>query len=442
LIVQLWLLPLLIIYFHRVSVASIFLSVFVGVIMAVESFAALFAVLLAQVADVFAAPFVWLTEGLNWVVLHVADPFVKYGWASFRVPVYSRSSAIVYAIYFIPLTVVTVFLNKWSPFTARVTSRSSDTRAFLIKTSMAALALLVAALVFHPFSAPKPDGRLRVEFLDVGQGDAIFITAPDGQTMLIDGGGRPNYGKLKVQKEGEEAEFFEPDVREVGESVVSEFLWERGHDRIDYLIATHADADHIQGLGNVAENFEVSTVFVARSPDEDQNFKDFEDVVKTRSIPMNFLSAGEVFDLGGARVEVVFPFAGPSQPGVSNNNESMVIKITFGERSFLLTGDIEKEAEASLLRGPVDIAADVVKIAHHGSKTSSTGEFIKASRARIAVISVGRTSPFDHPNQQVVEAWKASGARVLTTGENGTISFSTDGKDLQMQTFTGNNIYR
>ncbi len=120
---------------------------------------------------------------------------------------------------------------------------------------------------------------------------------------------------------------------------------------------------------------------------------------------------------------------------MSGNNQSIVLRIIYGDRKFLLTGDIEKEAEREILSAPEFIKSDVVKVAHHGSQTSSTQEFINAADAKIAVISVGRQSKFGHPHREVVERWKSTGAAVLTTGERGTVSVSTDGKDLKLKTF-------
>jgi competence protein ComEC len=112
-----------------------------------------------------------------------------------------------------------------------------------------------------------------------------------------------------------------------------------------------------------------------------------------------------------------------------------VLRLQFGERAFLLTGDVETEGEKGILQARTDLSADVVKVAHHGSKTSSTESFVVASRARFAVISVGQTSIFGHPNADVVKRWKDSGAQVLTTGNSGTITITTDGRDLNVDTF-------
>ena len=145
---------------------------------------------------------------------------------------------------------------------------------------------------------------------------------------------------------------------------------------------------------------------------------------------------------GDVKIEVLYPEKDSDTEAVSDNNHSMVLRVNFGLRKFLLTADIEKATENNLLNAPEFVQTDVIKVAHHGSRTSSIAEFINASKAKLAIVSVGKNSPFGHPHSEVVERWKTSGAKVMTTGENGTISVSTDGKDLQLRTFGKEKIYR
>ena len=119
----------------------------------------------------------------------------------------------------------------------------------------------------------------------------------------------------------------------------------------------------------------------------------------------------------------------------SRNNDSVVLRFNFGEKRILFTGDVEKEAELAMLSEGLDLRSDMVKVAHHGSKTSSVEQLVEATRPEIAIISVGRSSIFGHPNKDVVERWRAGGAQVMTTGEKGTISVVTDGRELGMSTF-------
>jgi competence protein ComEC len=228
---------------------------------------------------------------------------------------------------------------------------------------------------------------------------------------------------------------FEPDTQRIGETVVSAFLWERGYSTIDYIVASHADADHIQGLVDVAENFSVRRAFFGRTPATSPNFTELAAVLKKRSIPFATLSRGDRFDIGGVVVETILPTTAEAPDEPSGNNESVVMRFSFGRKSILMTGDIEKKAENEGLTLPELLAADVVKVPHHGSKTSSTPAFVDAVRASLAVISVGRRSVFGHPNKDVVERWQQANANVITTGMAGTITVVTDGNEMWFYTY-------
>ncbi len=449
-IVQICLFPLMIVYFHRVSFAGILLNLWVGIVIALETFTAIFAVFLAQISDSLAFPFIKITEFFNWLLVSVPRLFTENNWASFRVPHYAGALKSVYFLYFVPILMLAILLYKWNPFeitengkreTENEKSRFgwfdfSLQNSPLVKFVSVSFAFLFALIVFHPFSAPAPDGRLHVDFLDVGQGDSALITFPDGETMLVDGGGKINYKTRAAKSNGEEeTEIFEPDKQTIGEAVVSKFLWEKGYDKIDYILATHADADHIQGLAEVAKNFRVRAALLGRTPPKNAEFAAVYTILQKRGVPVLKLSRGDVLNFDNVKIEVLNPERDDAPDAPSDNNRSIVLRLNYGERRILLTGDIEKETESQLLNAPEFVKTDVIKVAHHGSRTSSTKEFIDAARAKLAVISVGRKSPFGHPHEEVVERWKNLGALVLTTGERGTISISTDGKDLRLKTF-------
>lgn len=446
LIVQAWLLPLMIIYFHRLAVLSVFLNLWVGLIIALESFAAIFAVFLANISDALPLPFVKLTEMLNWLLVAAPNFFTENSWAAMRIPHYSGAMKVIYFLYFLPLTYFIFAVGNWKPFV--LNSKLQDANfslSAMLKPRYAALSFvpLLLVIVFHPFSAPAPDGRLHVDFLDVGQGDAALLTFPNGETMLVDGGGKINFRRISVQSEYEdEPEIFAPDTPDIGETVVSNFLWAKGYSQVDYILATHADADHIQGLSAVAENFRVRAAFFGRTPSENPEYVRLDKILQARGIESVIISRGDDLNFGNLKIEVLSPEKDANTDAVSDNNRSLVLRVNFGAVKILLTGDIEKEAEKVLLNAPEFLRADVIKIAHHGSRTSSTAEFVNASKSKLAIVSVGKNSPFGHPHSEVVERWRNSGAKVLTTGENGTISISTDGKDLQLRTFEKQKIYR
>jgi competence protein ComEC len=430
--VQLTLLPFLVVYFHRLSFASLLLNIGVSLLMAGVALVAAVALLLAQINTTVATPLISLTNSLNWLMVHSVDPFSRIGVASVRLPEYSGWGRVIYVLYYLPLTTLMIQLARWRPLEL---SRFTQARPW---TAFLAQAFALALVVFHPFSAGTPTGKLRVDFLDVGQGDSALVTFPDNTTLLIDGGGRPGpFQKDKVSTEfaDSEEQTFERDARSIGESVVSEYLWWRGLDHVDYILATHADADHIDGLNDVARNFNVDAALVARTPRQDEEYQQFAETLSIRRIPTRLIGAGDVLRFGKVTATVLWPPPSTNTDAPSGNNDSIVLRLQFGDRAFLLTGDVEMAGERGMLQARGDLAVDVVKVAHHGSKTSSTESFVTASRARVAVISVGQTSIFGHPNAAVVNRWRNNGAQVLTTGNSGTITITTDGTDLNVDRF-------
>src|SRR6266498_3045183 len=454
--VQMALLPFLVVYFHRLSFAS----------------------LVAQVSAAVAAPLISFANTLNWLMVHSVDPFSKVGMASIRLPEYTGWAGLVYLLYYLPVAMLAFSLSRWRPLhrptsknmraplalrlvasslrslrwgkkegTAETAKKAKETqrsaRVKLVPRRIVWLAMIVqlsaiALIVFHPFSAGSSRGKLRVDFLDVGQGDSALVIFPDNTTLLIDGGGRPG-PFLKDNASGDiengSEERFEPEARSIGESVVSEYLWWRGMDHIDYILATHADADHIDGLNDVARNFSVRAALVARTPGNDPEYSRFSKTLSEQNIPFRIVGAGDVLQFGQVTASVLWPLPSASPNAGSRNNDSIVLRLQLGERALLLTGDIEMAGESAMLEAHNNLRADVIKVAHHGSKTSSTAPLVAAVKARFAVISVGQTSIFGHPSKEVVDRWKTSGAQVLTTGQSGTITIKTDGRNLSLETF-------
>lgn len=449
--VQVALLPFLIVYFHRLSLASFLLNIGVSLMMAVVVITAGVALLLAQVSTTVAAPLISFANALNWAMVHSVDPFAKVGVASIRLPEYTGWSGIVYVLYYVPLAMLVFSLSRWMPlslpgsnspnshfFASQRRSNHSDVPRRIVWLAMVTQLFAIALIVFHPFSAARSHGKLRVDFLDVGQGDSALVTFPDNTTLLIDGGGRPGpFLKSNVSGDIENGnqETFEPETRSIGESVVSEYLWWRGLDHIDYILATHADADHIDGLNDVARNFSVRAALVARTPGRDLEYARFSKTLTKQNIPLRLIGAGDLLQFGAVTASVLWPLPSVNPNAASRNNDSIVLRLQLGQRALLLTGDIEMAGESAMLEAHDNLRADVIKVAHHGSKTSSTAPLVAAVEARFALISVGQISIFGHPSKEVVERWKTAGAQVLITGQTGTITITTDGRDLSLETF-------
>jgi competence protein ComEC len=429
--VQIALLPFLVIYFHRLSLASLVLNIGVSLLMAAMAVVAGCALLIAQVSNTWAAPLISVADLLTWLMAHSVDPFSRVGAASIRLPEYTGWASAIYGLYYLPLFVLTRSLSNWRPLDLPRGS-TQKRRLRLTLVALSGLLLVLGLIVAHPLSAGRAPGRLRVDFLDVGQGDAALVTFPDNTTLLVDGGGRP--GPFQRNYQGDE-ETFEHETRSIGEAVVSEYLWWRGLDHVDYILATHADADHIDGLNDVVRNFHVRAALVARTPTQDEEFVRFAKTLVENNIPMQLVASGDVLRLGEVTAKVLWPVGLANASASSGNNESVVLRLQYGDRVLLLTGDIEMAGENGLLRAGEDLRADVVKVAHHGSRTSSTESLVAATDARFAIVSVGQVSIFGHPNAEVVQRWRNNGAQVLTTGNCGMITLITDGGNLELKTF-------
>jgi competence protein ComEC len=285
------------------------------------------------------------------------------------------------------------------------------------------LVVLAIVVATYPFAPSLQRGKLEMTALDVGQGDSIFLAFPDGRTMLVDGGGLAGSEWIGGYRSG-------PDI---GEEVVSSYLWSRGLKRLDVVTLTHADHDHIDGLHSVLENFRVGQLWVGRDQDKPE-FKSLIAEAHSLGIPVLHKTAGAGFDWGSADGEVLWPQDWHALAGASNA-DSMVMHIADGQRRFLLTGDIEKGVESKLTNDGAPLASDVLKVPHHGSKTSSTQPFLEAVKPKVAIVSVGQYNPFGHPAPSVVERYHKDGVRLLRTDQDGAITVLTNGRDLFVRTF-------
>ena len=185
----------------------------------------------------------------------------------------------------------------------------------------------------------------------------------------------------------------------------------------------------------MARNFKIRSAMVARTPPDDPEYGRFAATMKDAGVAVEKIGAGDLLRFGSVTAEVLWPPPSGDVNAPSGNNDGLVVRIRFGDKALLFTADIEKQAEVAVLKEGLDLRSDLVKVPHHGSKTSSTPAFVAAAHPSLAVISVGRTSIFGHPHKEVVERWRASGAEVMTTGQSGTISVITDGPQLRVSTF-------
>ena len=445
--IQLSTLPLMAFYFNRVSPVGVLLNVIAGLLTGVLMLTALAAIAMAGVSTWFVSHLGVVVNAAHFLLVRAIEPFIDVPFATFRVAHYHGRLEVVYALYFLPIALIAVLIDHWQPIEvvlpcdrAATTNRNKTSARrsefvpwkALPHLSGAAFIAFLAAVI--SVSTDHTLGKLTIHFLDVGQGDSAFIVFPHGRTMLVDGGGELQFGKRQLN-----SDVMDEDISEgafsVGEAVVSRFIWSLGRTRVDYLCATHADADHIGGLSAVARNFRVGEAIVGHAPDSDPEFDFFVRTAGRRGIPLSTVRAGEHFEIDDVRVEVLWPPPAYVTPVTSSNNDSVVLRLVYGSVSVLLAGDIEQAAEESLVASQTDLRADILKVPHHGSKTSSTEAFISSVNPKYAVISVGERSRFGHPHAVVVNRYLSKGIRILQTGVTGTVTVTIDPKTFDIETY-------
>lgn len=250
-----------------------------------------------------------------------------------------------------------------------------------------------------------------VHYIDVGQGDCELIVTPE-KTVLIDCGEKEYY------------------------ATVISYLKSLDIKRLDYVIITHPHSDHAGAASFVLDEFDIGTVIMPKLPDDlvpaTSTYIRLLNVISDKGIDVSYAAAGTDISLGSGELKILSPVASADYEDL--NNWSVAVKFVHGENSFLFTGDIEKSAEGDIIDSGADLTADVLKVAHHGSSTSSTKKFLNAVSPRYAVIEVGSPNTYNHPNDGTLTRLEKLGAEIYRTDQNGTIVFRSDGHTLTVTT--------
>jgi competence protein ComEC len=400
-----FLLPLTIFYFHRVSLVTIPANLTVVPILGLW-------VLPFGLLCVAALPFSFEIAGLflqlgTWG-LHTMIEIIRF-WAGFPWSnLWMITPSFSEFFMFYSLMLLLFFIKRWS----------------WAKKGILALVLLILLDIGYWTYSVGFNKQLKVTFLDVGQANSALVEFPMGKKMLIDGGG------------------FSRGHFDVGRMVVAPYLWHSKIRRIDYLVLSHPQADHMNGLRFIASNFHPKEFWYNGDEVEKASFKELMAIIESKKIK-KFLPADLAGgrEINGVKVEIIHPFPHTHSTelfdrGTRLNNNSLVLKISYGGQSFLFPGDLERQGEEVLVSNAGQVLkSDILLSPHHGSKSSSSKEFLRMVRPRICVISSGDGNFFGFPHQQTLESLRAIGCRVIRIDQAGAVQCRVGGNKFEISTF-------
>jgi competence protein ComEC len=410
---QVGMLPLMARDFHRVTLSAPLVNLaavpLTGIVVPLGFLTLGCGLISHGVGKVLALPLTWVTM----LLVDIVQWFARFPRWSYRIPGPPAWLVVVFLLAGVSLAVIFRYSSYWNGWASRC-----------VVTVLALSALTIAIFPFVPrWSA----GNLELTVLDVGQGDSLLVVSPHGKTILIDGG-----GAFRGFPGREEHNGIDP-----GEEAVSPYLWSRGFQKLDVVALTHAHQDHIGGLTAILENFHVGTLWIGREVTS-AALANLENLAREKKITIVYEKSGSAFSWDSVETQFLWPEISPQEVGPApKNNDSLVLRLKYGERSIMLPGDAEKQAENSILSDNSEAAlrADVLKVGHHGSKNSTMPGFLAAVHPRVAVISAGEDNPYGHPNPELLERLETAGVLILRTDTDGAVPVLTDGKELEVSCF-------
>ncbi|MGB6112886.1 MAG: ComEC/Rec2 family competence protein [Acidobacteriaceae bacterium] len=398
LIVELAMVLPMAVYFHRITLVALPANLFGLPLLAFMLPLALLTFLLGCIHPALAVPSGAVTALLLHAISWLIHLFGNLAASSLRTPNPPTWSLFCFAAAWIAALWMVRLSRRW-------------------KVAALAAIFVGSLLVLWPVPITRHRGVMEVTAIDVGQGDSLLIVTPDGHTLLVDAGG-PVGGPRT-----EDAQF------DIGEEVVSQYLWTRHIRRLDAVALTHAHSDHMGGMPAILRNFHPKVFWVGNNP-MIPDYRALLALAAQEKIPVQRMSAGERFMFGGIHVRILAPAADYHPEARATNDDSLVMRIRFENTAALLEGDAEAPVEEQMV-ATEPLAAGLLKVGHHGSNTSTIPSFLAAVHPQFAVISAGRRNPFGHPRVSVLDELGAAHVRVYRTDTLGLSSFLLNGITIQ-----------
>ncbi|MBS1805324.1 MAG: ComEC/Rec2 family competence protein [Acidobacteria bacterium] len=396
-------------YFHRITVFALPVNLIILPLLVVLVPSALITLLLTLISSSAGAVAATITAVLLHVGVGIIQLFASVRTGDFRIP----GPVPVQTAAFCVLTGAALVLARFG---------NRDDRNWLRRAASLAMILAAVAVVL-PRRVDHPRNALLVEAIDVGQGDSILLIAPDGKTLLVDGGG---FGGAPRQA----AQNFD-----IGEEVVSPALWARGIRHLDVVALSHAHSDHMGGLPAILRNFKPKELWVGNNP-LSEPYLAFLREARELGVQIRTMRTGDRAVLGKVEVNVLSPSPNYKTGFEPANNDSLVLRARHGATAALLEGDAEASIEREMLAEP-EIQSALLKVGHHGSSTSTQPDFLSRVSPRFAIISCGLHNHYGHPRTEVLQSLQKSHVRTFSTDVNGAVCFTLDGKSVSSLDFCG-----
>lgn len=384
--------PIMMYHFNTISFTFLISNLLVGPILGFVVIFGFILIFLSFILNSFLMPFFFILNLLISIILYIAHICANLPFSKVFVPTPNK------------LILVLFYLNLFILFYYKEKNVKNKKQKY-------SSILLIIIIIFN-FIYPLADStkkNLTINFIDVGQGDSTLIRV-DNKNILIDGGGS-----------------LYSDSFDVGEKTLFPYLLDRGITYLDYVIVSHFDADHFQGLEYVINNIKVKNAIISSLGQNSKEYETFLNLAKKKKINIIYVKKGDSINFNNAKIDILYPDNEIINDNAKNNN-ALVCKLIYNNFSILFTGDIEEIAEKKILKlyekNKEKLRADVLKVGHHGSKTSSSYDFIKTVFPKIALIGVGKDNNFGHPNLGVIERLEKSGATIYRTDYMGEIELS------------------